>query len=135
MIQFIIDHWTSIVEGLTAFGLVVEISPIKIYPLRWLGNRINADIKKDIDVINKKFDKHIDDSARKEMKSLRSQILDFSDRIQNGSKPSKDAFTHIFDAVEDYHKLINDYNLTNGLIDIEVKNIKKVYAKMYLGEK
>lgn len=46
MIQFIMDHWTSIVEGLTAFGLVVEISPIKIYPLRWLGNRINADIKK-----------------------------------------------------------------------------------------
>ena len=33
MIQFIIDHWTSIIEGLAALGIVVEITPVKIYPL------------------------------------------------------------------------------------------------------
>lgn len=135
MIQFIMDHWTSIIEGLAALGIVVEITSVKIYPLKWLGNRFNAGLKKDIDIIDKKLDKHIDDSGRKGMKSLRYQILDFSDRIQNGSRPSKDAFTHIFDIVVDYHDLIEEYHLTNGLIDIEVENIKKVYAELYLNKK
>lgn len=146
MIQFIMDHWTSIIEGLATLGVVVEVSPIKIYPLRWIGNRFNAglkekldesnaELKKEIDDVNKKLDKHIDSGAKKDMKDLRHQILDFSDRITEGSKPSKDAFTHTFDIAVDYHNLIEEYNLTNGVIDIEMENIKKKYAELYLNKK
>ena len=128
MIQFIMDHWTSIIEGFAALGIVVEITPIKIYPLKWLGNRFNAGLKE-------KLDKHIDSGAKKDMKDLRHDILDFSDRITEGSKPSKDAFTHTFDIAVDYHNLIEEYNLTNGVIDIEMENIKKKYAELYLNKK
>ena len=40
MIQFIMDHWTSIIEGFAALGIVVEITPIKIYLLNqhWIDS-------------------------------------------------------------------------------------------------
>mgnify|MGYP006910470699 FL=1 len=51
------------------FGVVVEVSPIKIYSLRWVGNRMNADIKKELDNVNENLNKHITDSEKKEMKT------------------------------------------------------------------
>lgn len=38
-------------------------------------------------------------------------MLDFADRVQNDSKPSKDAFSHIFDTIQDYHDIIDKYEL------------------------
>ena len=43
--------------------------------------------------------------------------------------------THTFDIAVDYHNLIEEYNLTNGVIDIEMENIKKKYAELYLNKK
>ena len=134
MVQFIMDNWRSIIEVLASLGVVVEISPIKVYPLRWIGNRINADLKKEIDMVNEKIDNHIEDSAKKNMMDLRHTILDFSDRIKEGAEPSKDIFAHIFEAIDDYHQLIEDHNLTNGMIDVEVEIIKKAYLKLYYKE-
>ena len=96
LLDFIKSNWKEITTWLALFGVVVEVSPIKIYPLRWVGNRMNADIKKELDNVNENLNKHITDSEKKEMKNLRFQVLDFADRVQNDSKPSKDAFSHIF---------------------------------------
>lgn len=60
-----------------------------------------------------------------------SRILDFADRVKNGSSPSKDAFSHIFDVIQDYHNIIDKYKLKNGLIDIETENIKQAYKRLY----
>ena len=97
----------------------------------WVGNRMNADIKKELDNVNENLNKHITDSEKKEMKNLRFQMLDFADRVQNDSKPSKDAFSHIFDTIQDYHDIIDKYELKNGLIDIETENLKQAYKKLY----
>ena len=58
-------------------------------------------------------------------------MLDFADRVQNDSKPSKDAFSHIFDTIQDYHDIIDKSELKNGLIDIETENLKQAYKKLY----
>lgn len=92
---------------------------------------MNADIKKELDNVNENLNKHITDSEKKEMKNLRFQVLDFADRVQNDSKPSKDAFSHIFDTIQDYHDIIDKYELKNGLIDIETENLKQAYKKLY----
>lgn len=132
MLNFIKQNWQEIATWLGFLGIVVEVSPIKIYPLRWIGNRMNTDMKNELDSVNKKLDIHIADSEKKEMKNLRFQILDFADRVQNGSVPSKDAFSHIFDTIQDYHDIIDKYKLTNGMIDIETENIKQAYKKLYI---
>ena len=111
ILDFIKSNWKEITTWLALFGVVVEVSPIKIYSLRWVGNRMNADIKKELDNVNENLNKHITDSEKKEMKNLRFQVLDFADRVQNDSKPSKDAFSHIFDTIQDYHDIIDKYEL------------------------
>ena len=77
LLDFIKSNWKEITTWLALFGVVVEVSPIKIYPLRWVGNRMNADIKKELDNVNENLNKHITDSEKKEMKNLRFQMLDF----------------------------------------------------------
>lgn len=52
LLDFIKSNWKEITTWLALFGVVVEVSPIKIYPLRWVGNRMNADIKKELDNVN-----------------------------------------------------------------------------------
>lgn len=131
MLDFIKENWAEIATWLGLFGVVIEVSPIKIYPLRWIGNRMNADMRAELDTVDKNLNQHIADSEKKEMKNLRFQILDFADRVQNGSKPSKDAFSHIFDVIQDYHVIIDKYELKNGLIDIETENIKQAYKRLY----
>lgn len=124
MLDFMKDNWQEITGLLAFFGVVIEVSSIKIYPLRWIGNRMNADMRTELS-------KHITDSEKKEMKNLRFQILDFADRVQNGSKPSKDAFSHIFDVIQDYHDIIDKHKLKNGMVDIETENIKQAYRRLY----
>lgn len=82
LLDFIKSNWKEITTWLALFGVVVEVSPIKIYSLRWVGNRMNADIKKELDNVNENLNKHITDSEKKEMKNLRFQMLDFADRVQ-----------------------------------------------------
>lgn len=78
MLNFIKENWQDIISFLGVFGVVVEISPIKLYPLRWIGNLINADIRS-------RLEYHIKESDKKEMKNLRHQILTAADELENGA--------------------------------------------------
>lgn len=133
--EFLKCYWQDLVGILAMCGVVIEITPIKLSPLRWLGNRLNADIKEDVNQLKYDLKKHVSDSEKKEMKNLRKQILEFSDNLTEGKKPSKDAFLNIFESIQEYHSIIDKYNLTNGVIDLEVDNIRKHYRIIYLHEK
>ena len=135
IVEFLKCYWQDVVAFLAVFGIVIEVTPIKLSPLRWIGNRINADIKKDIEQLKNDLQKHISDSERKDMRRLRKQILDFSDNLSEGRKPSKDSFRDIFDTIQEYHDIIDKYGLKNGLTDLEVDNIRKHYRDIYLHDK
>ena len=55
-------------------------------------------------------------------------MLDFADRVQNDSKPSKDAFSHIFDTIQDYHDIIDKYELKNKSIFYDCSNLFHIFA-------
>lgn len=124
MLNFIKENWQEIIGFLGVFGIVIEVSPIKLYPLRWIGNRINADIKKELEY-------HIKESDKKEMKNLRYQILTAADELKDGTIYSKEKYEHLIDVNKDYHSLVDKYNFENGYLDARFEYIMKKFKEQH----
>lgn len=62
-----------------------------------------------------------------EIRRLRFEILNFSNTITMGQTHTIDEYEHIMEVYGDYHKLIDENNLTNGRIDAEFQIIQEHY--------
>lgn len=49
----IINITKTVVEWLAVLGVVIEVTPIKISPLAWIGRRLNSELKEDVQNIEK----------------------------------------------------------------------------------
>ena len=74
------DLFVSGVVGLCVVGgILIEYSPIPLNPVRWLGNRLNQDLKKDINNVrkdvnelDKRLDKIEESGLQRDLQSKRS---------------------------------------------------------------
>lgn len=107
---------------LILLAVFIEITPIKINPIQWLGNHWNMGIKSDVDKINSKLDEHI-------AQSYRNKILDFQKEILRGERHSQEEFDEVIEACEAYEKYIKDNELSNGKCEHAIKYINHTYDK------
>ena len=91
---------------------------------------VNSKLVITMNNMNDKIDEMYESQDENEMHRMRWEILSFSDSIAGGSIHSKDAFDHIFDINDKYHKIIEKRNYVNGRIDAEMEYITKVYKKL-----
>ena len=131
--------YEKIAIAILIIGVFVDISPIKINPIKgifkYIGEAFNSSIKTEINSfkveVNSKFkqlqeeqsiqqdclDKLISDQSTKEVSRLRWEIIDFKNSIVNGVKHSRGQYRHVLIAVESYidavshedNKLDDDY--------------------------
>lgn len=102
-------------------GLLVQITPIKINPISWLGKQLNKDT---LDKVCK-LEKMIDSNR---MKSIRWEILSFANSCKKHEKHSQDEFSHIIDIHSEYEDLCELNDFTNGVVDVEYDYILEVYS-------
>lgn len=79
--------------------------------------------------VNKKMDERTIIEDDREMKRLKSRILVFAEDLRNGKKKAKESFHRIMEVYIDYENLIQQYNLTNGVIDEEYNFILDEYRR------
>ena len=63
------------------------------------------------------------------MENIRAEILRFSNSVRNGQKHSQEEWFHIIDRINEYHKLIEKRELTNGVIEVETQFIYDSYRR------
>lgn len=63
------------------------------------------------------------------MKSLRLDILEFANSIDNGQVHSREEYNHIYDIINEYDEIITTRKLTNGVIKEAVKKINEHYEE------
>lgn len=117
----------SILAILAACGIVIDLTPgIKFQPVRWvlkrLGNLINADIKKQIDELQKEVTEF-------KIDSWRTEILDFSDSCMNHRRHTKEQFDHVIEILDRYDRYITENRLTNGQVDVAHEYIVEIYKQ------
>ena len=116
-----------ILSILAGCGIVIDLTPvIKFQPVRWLlkrlGNLINADIKKQLDELQKEVTEF-------KVDSWRTEILDFSDSCMNHRRHTKEQFDHVIEILDRYDKYITENKLTNGQVDVAHEYILEIYKQ------
>jgi hypothetical protein len=113
-----IVKWIPI--GIGVLSVFVQVSPIKINPISWLGSMFMQNTNQKIDELEHTIDTN-------EIENLRRSILDFANSCQNGIEHSQEQFNQVFKDNEKYHCLLKKYNLTNGRVDSDFKYIENTY--------
>lgn len=138
ILQLFGDDIQTILAVLAFFGIVIEVSPIKINPITYLLNKINAPIKNELNAlksdvedlkgeIKTKIDKQSERIDEIRMQELRKDILNFSNALSRGTLFPRESYTDIFDAHTEYENLITQYDFKNGRVDFAMNNIRKKY--------
>lgn len=103
---------------------------------KWIGEKANANImtqikevKSDIDGVKKDLDKHIKESASKDLRDIRMQILDFCNSCMNGRKHTKEQFDYVIAQCDNYEKYVEENGIKNGVASSAIKEIRRLYDK------
>jgi hypothetical protein len=115
-------------------GVVVEITPmIKCNPisafLNWMGKKLNAEMKQELDKVNNKVDILQTDLQDHKVESWRRDILDFSSQLMRGEKKTQENFNYIIKIHDKYDKYIEEHSLENGQVDLAYKYISSRYQE------
>lgn len=127
----ILDTISGIVALLAALGVVVEVTPVKINPISWLGTLVNKDINKKIDVLQKEFDDMKYKNDMKDLADLRNRLISYGLLMQKGEELSCDVIRSVQHDLDmyDYYKETYKYMEINGR---KVKINGEVEATRYL---
>ena len=109
-----------IASVLAIVGLFVEIAPIKISPLAWIGRRINRDINKRVESMQSDLQEHIADD-------MRTYILDFQNQCLNKRKHTLEEFKRAYKMCDKYERYIEENNLKNSEATDAIAYIKRIY--------
>lgn len=119
----------SVISELGAGGIVavivmalglIEIVPIKISPLSWIGKRLNKETLNKVAAMEKKLDMHI-------AQDYRTKILNFQDDILASKSKTKEQWKEIINAITTYEVYCEDNKIANGLCKQANEFLKEEY--------
>ena len=112
---------------------LIQNAPIKLNTwdkiLTWIGNHMNADIVKRVDVIEAKLDEHIKESSDEMIRKVRADILSFGNTCMNGRPHTKEEFEFVISECDQYEKYIEKTQSKNGVATATIAEIRRLYKK------
>lgn len=131
IVTWINSNWGTILSVCGVLGIGLEISPAKVRPisaiLKFIAEALYSPVDKKIDALQTEFRTFVKDYDMGKIRNLRAEIIGFSISCQRDEQHTQEDFNRIFEQTDHYHALLEQYNMTNGKIDIEVAYINKVY--------
>lgn len=79
-------------------------------------------IRNDLEKLTKMF-------VDKEINDMRWEIINVADKISNGKNISKECYVHCIHTYENYEKIIEERELTNGEVEISMQIINDSYKQ------
>lgn len=98
----------SFVAGLVLIAGFVEIVPVKVSPLQWIGRRLNKETLDKVKKIEEKLDQHV-------AQSYRNKILSFQDEILANKKKTREQWKEVIVAITAYEEYCKKNEVENGL--------------------
>lgn len=117
---------------LSALGVVVEISPIKINPLQWLGAKLNKGIADELADVKKDLVELSEDAKRQTALNNRYRIVRFADELMHSPQilHSEEHFNQIEECITAYSMYCDEHpEFANHKAKTSIKRINEVYEK------
>lgn len=111
---------------------LIEISPIKINPLKFifsnLGKAINGEVINKLDVVATELDVFKKETKEERAVTYRVRILRFCDDITKGQEHSKDSFNQVMVDIKNYKKYcFENPSFLNDITEMSISKIKETY--------
>jgi hypothetical protein len=131
------EIWEYILQGGAALVLLltlVEITPIKINPWRFLarkiGRAINGETLERLDTVAAELQRMKEKKEEDDILQCRLRILDFGDEILRGKKHTKEHFDHILIDISTYRNYCESHHgFANGVAVNTAAHIEKIYQE------
>lgn len=118
-----IGGWLSL---LVIVSLFIEVTPMKVNPIGWLGERLNKRMSERVDKIEGKLDEHV-------AQSYRTKILGFQDALFETDKSyctfTMEQYDEIIDAITLYERYCKENEIDNGKCVRAIKFINRCYER------
>ena len=110
------EYIKTIVSTLALLGITLDILPIKISPLKWLGDRLNKSTNERIDKIENKVNTIEYNNDMKDLRNTKSRIHSYGMLLKKGEKLPTDTLKSALDDLDvyDYYKETYKYMEING---------------------
>lgn len=128
MIEEIFEYMKEFITSpsVILFGTItlVQISPIKLDPWKWIlkkvGQAINGDIRKDLAELKRDFEET-------KAQDKRWNILNFASSCRKGEEHSREEWKHAISEIREYEEYTKKKNITNGVIEEDSKYLRELY--------
>lgn len=122
---------TLILAGLST---VIEISPIKLNPWKWLarkiGRAINGEVLEKVDNLEQEIKNMKDTEDERDAKAARARVLRFGDELAHDVHHSKEHFDDVLQDITDYEKYCREHpKFENDRMHLTAEYIKSTYRK------
>lgn len=134
----ILKYWKEIVSLLAILGIGIEVVPVKVYPIKFIGKTIgkwlNSDTNEKLDKLEKKVDKleeKVDESDKKsdfkDVKRIKNDLSNYhAIMLRNGLDENQ--YRRCFELEDDYKVYKEKYEgQINGHMDAIFESIRNNY--------
>lgn len=146
LIERALSEHTSAVGVILLAMTLIQVSPLKLDPwsllATWIGKAVNkpvidkiesvdssiSDIDQKVDSLEEQLRNHVQESTRQEIQNLRYYILSFGSAMMGGTNYNKERFDFVISECDRYQKLCKDNDVTNGVADATIAEIRRVYG-------
>lgn len=132
-----VEIFKYIIEILALFGVVIEVTPVKFSPIKWIGDRLNGQIKEELNAIKKDlYDLRVQ-VDRNDIRTIRSRICSFENlvRLDKGANQlQKHQYTTIFKDIDKWNRYHDKYDDLNGELKLAIKTIEEAYQEAKFSE-
>lgn len=126
LMQSFVDVFTNPSVIIIGAITLVEVTPIKINPLRalfkWIGKAVNGDIQKDLAELKRDFEET-------KAQDKRWRILEFSRSCRNGVPHSREEWKHAISELKEYEEYTKKKNIVNGVMEEDAKFLRELYRE------
>ena len=115
-LQFSLDYSEKIVKLLALFGITMEVLPIKISPLKFLGQRLFKSTNDRIDKIQNQVNKIEYDNHMEDLRNIKSRLHNYGRMLTKGEILSENTLKSAMDDLNmyDFYKDKYQYIEVNG---------------------
>lgn len=128
----LLDLLVYSVEIMAILGITIEVIPIKFSPIKWLGNRFNSDIKKELEDVKKDIKQLKVEADYREIGTLRNRISSFDALCRldvNHDQLEKHQYITAFKDIDKWDKYHETYKDLNGELRMAIENIQNHYKE------
>lgn len=116
-----LSGWTSLFAILC---MLIEITPIKVNPIGWLGKHLNADMYRRVDKIESKLDNHIAEDYRNYILNFQRELINNED-----TQYTYEEWGKAIKSCQKYEKHCKENNIGNNEISFAISFIETEYKK------